>query len=165
MVLAAAASARQARVVLQSNTTDEVQIDGRTYNGRGTSTINDLPAGQHSVAVYRVTSKGIFGIGKKRSQISYEPFTLRDEDVNIAVNQDGRVRISQDGYYGKNKDNRRKNDDFNNGQYGKSEGKGRGHKYGHYKNKNGKYAVKNHKHHDDNDDDEDDRNDRRRDND
>jgi hypothetical protein len=169
MVLAASASARQARVIISSNNNYELEIDGRTYKSVSTTTINDLPAGRHTVGVYQVISRGILGIGKKRRQVSFEEFSLRNDDVYIAVNQDGRVRITDDSYYGNN--NKGNRDGYgNNGQYGKSEGKGRGHKYGHYKNKNGKYSRGNNKqHHDDNDDDDDDgyynKNDRRRDND
>jgi hypothetical protein len=170
VVFAASASAQSSRVILNSNTNYEVQVDGRTYNNRGTSTINDLYAGSHSVAVYQVVSKGIFGIGKKRNQVSFEQFNLRNNDVYIAVNPNGQVRISEEGNYG-NKNYPNRNDGYNSGKYGNSEGKGRGHKYGHYKNKNGKYSNNSHKHHDhDNDDDDDDdgyynKNDRRRDND
>jgi hypothetical protein len=155
MVLAVSASARQASVIINSNNNYEVQIDGRTYNGGGTSTIDNLPAGRHTVAVYQVVSRGIFGIGKKRNLLSSDQFTLRNDDVYIAVNQNGQVRINDNGYYGNNNKNNR-NGNGNYGQYGNSEGKGRGHKYGHYKNKNGKYSNNSHKHHDhDNDDDDD----------
>jgi hypothetical protein len=163
IVLVVSASARQARVILNSNTIHEVQVDGRNYNGVGTSTITDLSAGTHTVSVYQVISRGIFGIGKKRRQLSFEQFTLRNNDVNIAVNQNGQVRIFQDGY-NENKKHGNRNGGYNNdsdGNYGNSEGKGRGHKYGHYKNKKNKHNNRNHKHDDDDDDHDDNMNDRR----
>lgn len=164
VVFAASASAQRARVILNSNTNYEVQVDGRNYNNRGTSTIDDLNSGRHSVAVYQVISRGIFGIGKKRNLLSSEQFNLRNNDVYIAVNQNGQVRISENGYDGYSK-SRRGNDDYSHGRYGNSEGKGRGHKYGHYKNKNDKYYKGNSRHREDDDDDDDYRNDRRGDND
>jgi hypothetical protein len=159
MVLVASASAQQSRVILNSNTNYEVQIDGRAYNSAGTSTITDLSVGAHTIAVYQVVSNGIFGIGKKKNLLSSEQFNLGNNDVNIDVSQNGQVRISQNGYNGNNNTNRNRNGSYNedrnddNSRYGKSEGKGRGHKYGHYKNKKGKNNHGNQKHDYDHDDD------------
>ena len=160
MVFVVSASALQSRVILHSNTNYEVQIDGRAYNGVGTSTITDLPAGAHTVAVYQVVSNGIFGIGKKRNLLSSEQFNLGNNDVTIDVNQNGQVRISQIGYNGNKNNDRTRNGEYNgradrdNDDYGKSEGKGKGNKYGHYKNKNNN---KNKVHHRDRGDDSDDK--------
>ena len=153
LVMATSASAQ--RVILQSNTNYEVQIDGRTYDGTGQSTITDLPVGNHTVAVYQVVSKGIFGIGKKKSLISSEQFSLSSNDVYIDISQNGQVRISRNDYNSSKKRNR--NNDYDNGnstngRYGKSEGKGKGHKYGHYKNKNGNNNPGSQKHEQDDDD-------------
>jgi hypothetical protein len=159
MIVVGSASAQQSRVILHSNTNYEVQIDGHAYNRVGTSTINDLSAGSHTVSVYQVISKGIFGIGKKRNQLSFERFNLYNNDVNIAVDQNGQIRIYENNYNGKS--NRHRDDDYSNGKYGKSEGKGNGHKYGHYKNKHNKGNQK-HEHDDDYDNDHDEsRNDHR----
>jgi hypothetical protein len=184
MILVASASAQQSRVILNSNNNFEVQIDGRAYNSAGTSTITDLSVGAHTVAVYQVVSNGIFGIGKKRNLLSSEQFNLNNNDVTIDVSQNGQVRISQNGYNGNNNTNRNRNGGYNtnrrddndnnstdrnrnggydsrnddNGNYGKSEGKGKGHKYGHYKNKKGKNNNGNQRRDDDHVDD------RRRDN-
>lgn len=160
--LVASASAQQSRVILRSNTNYEVQVDSRTYDNTGTTTITDLTAGRHSVAVYQVVSKGIFGIGKKRNQLSFEQFDLRNNDVLIDVSQNGQVRISENGNYGSNNKRNRNDGNYgsdrdygnNGGKYGNSEGKGRGHKYGHYKNKNNKNGKGNNKHGDDDDDDD-----------
>ncbi|MES2648830.1 MAG: hypothetical protein V4717_18280 [Bacteroidota bacterium] len=141
-------SASAQRVILQSNTNYEVQIDGRSYDATGQSTITDLPFGNHTVAVYQVVSRGIFGIGKKKSLVTSEQFNLGNNDVYINVSQNGQVRISQNGDNSNKKRDRNRdydNSDNTNGRYGKSEGKGKGHKYGHYKNKNGKKNNGNHK--------------------
>jgi hypothetical protein len=142
-VSSASAAVVQARVILNSNTNYEVQIDNRTYNSTGTSTITDLSQGTHTVAVYQVVSNGILGIGKKRNLVSSEQFTLNNNDVTIDINQNGQARIYQSGYNDSSNTRRNRNGgyndgDSNNGEYGKSEGKGKGHKYGHYKNKKGK---------------------------
>lgn len=144
MVFVASASTQQSRVILNSNTNYEVQIDGRAYNSTGTSTITDLSLGAHTVSVYQVVSNGILGIGKKRNLLSSEQFNLGNNDVNIDVSQNGQVRISQNGYNRNDNTNRNRDGGYNrsndrdNDRYGKSEGKGKGHKYGHYKNKKGK---------------------------
>lgn len=155
-VTSASASAVQARVILNSNTNYEVQIDGRAYN-TGTTTISDLSQGTHTVAVYQVVSNGIFGIGKKRNLVSSEQFSLGSNDVTIDVNQNGQARIYQSGYDDNNNNPRKGEGTYNNtgsknGAYGKSEGKGKGHKYGHYKNKKGKSNNKKQQQYDDHDD-------------
>ncbi len=155
-VTSASAAAVQARVILNSNTNYEVQIDGRAYNNTGTSTITDLSQGTHTVAVYEVLSNGIFGIGKKRNLVSSEQFTLGTNDVTIDVNQNGQARIYQSGYNDNNNTRRDRDGSYNDansnkGKYGKSEGKGKGHKYGHYKNKKGNKNKKQ-KQYDDDDD-------------
>src|SRR6187549_2488033 len=113
MVFVASASPRQSRVILNSNTNYEVQIDGRAYNSTGSSTITDLAVGAHTVAVYQVVSNGIFGIGKKRNMVSSEQFNLGNNDVNIDVNQNGQVHIYQDKYNGSNNTNRKRNAGYN----------------------------------------------------
>lgn len=155
-VTSASASAVPARVILNSNTNYEVQIDGRAYNNTGTTTISDLSQGTHTVAVYQVVSNGVFGIGKKRNLVSSEQFTLGANDVTIDVNQNGQARIYQSGYNDNNNNRRNRDGSYdnagsNNGGYGKSEGKGKGHKYGHYKNKKGNKNKKQ-KQYDDDDD-------------
>jgi hypothetical protein len=157
-VASASAAVQQARVILNANTNYEVQIDGRTYNSNGTSTITDLATGNHTVAVYQVVSNGVFGIGKKRNLISSEQFNLGNNDVTIDVNQNGQARISQNGYNGNNNNDRDRNGGYNGqhsdkGEYGRSEGKGKGNKYGHYKDKKGKNKKQKSNHDDDDDDD------------
>lgn len=141
MLLLTSATAQQSRVTLNANTNYEVQIDGRNYNNTGTSTITNLATGSHAVSVYEVVSNGILGIGKKRNLISTQQFNLGTGDVTIDVNQNGQLRISQNGYNGNNNNDRdrdgryNRNNDDDKDRYGKSEEKGNGNKYGHYKNK------------------------------
>lgn len=162
------------RVILNSQNNFEISIDGRNYNGNTNTTITDLSQGTHNLQVYQVVSNGILGIGKKRNLISSQQFTLRNNDVSIKVDQNGRTRISENGRYSNNNNqypnnqgnksdhpNKRNNnssqrdredddhdrsydhDENNNGgKYGNNEGKGKGHKYGHYKNKNNKQYKK-----------------------
>jgi type 1 fimbria pilin len=167
VILASAALAATPQVVLTAPSDYDVSIDGRMYNPNPSTVINNLAAGTHTVEVYRVTSNGIFGLGKKRELLRRQQFNLRNSDVNINVDQSGRLRISNSGYNDndnkrddRNNDgrygNRDRNDDDrdddrydnrdNKDRYGKSEGKGRGHKYGHYKKdkKNKKHKNKKH---------------------
>ncbi len=119
-------------VILKNNSSYEVNIDGRTYNGNNTYNISDLGSGNHVVSVYRITSNGgIFG-RKTRTLIDSEQFYTDQNQVSISVNQSGQIYVNRGNNTGGN------NGDWNNGsgkRYGKSEGKGKGNKYGHYKNK------------------------------
>lgn len=166
LVLLFSASA-QSRVILTSQNNYEVNIDGRNYTNSNV-TISDLSQGTHSLQVYQVVSNGILGIGKKRNLITSQQFTLRNYDLKINIDQNGRARINENGRNGNtgtrypnnnnypntnnypnnrndypdrtdrdDHDNDHDNDKWekNEKKYGKSEGKGRGNKYGHYKNK------------------------------
>jgi DMSO/TMAO reductase YedYZ molybdopterin-dependent catalytic subunit len=120
-------------VTLANNSNYEVQIDGRVYNANNTYTINNLAAGNHLVSVYQVSSGGIFS-KRNKSLISSKQFTSGNGSVNITVNQSGQISINRNrGGSGNNDGTWNDNGDK---KYGKSEGKGRGNKYGHYKNKN-----------------------------
>lgn len=135
LMLTISATARTPQVILNSKTNYEISIDSRTYSqGVGTTNINDLYPGVHTINVYTIVSRGIFGMGKKTILISTQQFTLRNNDINIVVDQAGQIRITDDNY--------------NDRRYGNSEGKGKGHKYGHYKNK--KEKKDKHSHKDDN---------------
>ncbi|MEO6406211.1 MAG: hypothetical protein ABIY51_07040 [Ferruginibacter sp.] len=164
-----AISASASQVILNSRTGYEINIDGRVYNnGVGQTAITDLYQGAHTVNVYQVVSNGVFGIGKKRNLISTQQFNLGASDVYIDVDQNGQVRINQNGY-GNNNQNRNGgyNNNNNNGGYdnrGNSPGNSawghqQGKKKGHYKNKKNKHDRE-----DDGDDDRYERNDNRREN-
>ena len=166
VILASSALAATPQVVLSAPDNYDISIDGRMYSPNPTTVINNLAAGTHTVEVYRVTSNGIFGLGKKREFLSRRQFNLRNSDVTINVDQSGRLRVSDNGYNNNDRNNdgrygnrdRNDNDRYDNrdekGRYGKSEGKGRGHKYGHYKkHKKDKYH-KNKKNNDDRRDDD-----------
>ncbi|MEO7444577.1 MAG: hypothetical protein ABIT96_11460 [Ferruginibacter sp.] len=149
------ASAAQPQVTITTYGNYEVAIDGRNFSGQNTYIVNDLALGTHNVSIYQVVSNGILGIGKKRNQVSNQQFRLQNSDVTINVDQNGRARISQygnNGGYNNTNDGRydrrdhdgdhrdgdyNKNNKNEKGRYGRSEGKGNGHKYGHYKNKKG----------------------------
>lgn len=95
LVLGVSAAAREPQVILNSDNNYEVKIDGRTYSGNNT-TIPNLGQGYHSVEVYQL-SKGVFGIGKKRTQTSASGFELSNNDVYINVDQNGQLRINESG--------------------------------------------------------------------
>lgn len=93
-------SASAQRVIISSAGNYEIGIDGRNYNGNTNAIITDLPQGTHTLQVYQVVSNGILGIGRKRNLISSQQFSLRNYDVNISVDQNGRARINENGGYG-----------------------------------------------------------------
>ncbi len=134
-------SASAAIVTLTNSSSYEVSIDSRVYTGNNSYTITDLAQGNHVISVYQVTSNGVFGIGKKTNLISSREFTLTNSDVRINVNQNGQLNVSQKNNNQNGSGNNDGTWDNNDKKYGKSEGKGNGHKYGHYKNRK---AKKNH---------------------
>ncbi len=145
IIFAAAAFAGQ--VTLNNNSGYEVTIDGAAYGANRQYAINDLQDGSHMVAVYKVTSSGLFS--KNKTLISSKQFTLGNNTVVLTVNQSGQIQINKNGSNtgsGTNNGGRshkkhnqhvddNDNHDNHGGKYGNSEGKGKGHKYGHYKNK------------------------------
>ncbi len=141
-------------VTVTNSSNFEIEINNRTYSSSDRYTIPNLPQGNYTVSVYEVTGNGIFGIGKQRNLISSRQFALRNSDVQVNVNRNGSVQVSQSGYNNNNSrannDRRYENNSYENDRkYGKSEGKGNGNKYGHYKNKD----IKNKKSCDDRNDD------------
>lgn len=143
------ASAQNNEVILTNNSNYEVNIDSRVYNANNTYNINDLNTGNHLVSVYRVSSGGIF-TRKTRNLIASKQFSSGNGTVRISVNQSGQISInrSQNGS-GNNDGTWNDNGDK---KYGKSEGKGNGHKYGHYKDKKNKSQKSDRKDREDDDD-------------
>ena len=147
-------------VILRLNNNYEVNIDGRFYSSN--ATVPSLSYGQHTVKLYEV-QPGILGIGKKRTLVSTSGFELRNNDIIIEVDQYGKLRINEVGNYNSQNQNGDRNNNTVNGGYdnqrntqkqngrgyGPYNNPGRGHKYGHYKNKKG---GKNHGRNDENDD-------------
>lgn len=112
--LTLSATGRQPQVTINTSNNYEVRIDGNTYNGN--NTIPNLNQGTHAVQVYQVR-KGLFG--KNRTLVSSSSFQLYNNDVNIFVDSNGQLRISESGNYNNNntgKRNRGRTDnDWNNG--------------------------------------------------
>ncbi|MEO5947340.1 MAG: hypothetical protein ABIP79_11035 [Chitinophagaceae bacterium] len=151
--LAASVSVSAQKVSLRVDNNYEVKIDGRNYGNN--AVIPSLSDGSHEVQLYKVEKAFLI---KKRTLVTTDRFEMRNNDVNIDVDQYGKLRINGSGDF-----NRRNRDDNeyneNNGKgYGKDNNPGRGNKYGHYKNKKSKKSK------DYNDDRNDDRHDERYDN-
>ncbi len=136
IAFAAIAADRQPVVTINANDNYDIRIDGRFYTNSGNIALSQ---GHHEVEVYKV--KKTF-LGKRRILVSKNSFNLRNNDVQIYVDQNGESRIResrnsndrQDKGFGNDKKYKDKELKSNNGD------RGRGHKYGHYKNKKqGKY--------------------------
>lgn len=101
------------------NTTLHIVIDGRHYNGVGSSlALNDLSAGYHQVKVYQVR-RGWF----KNDRVIYSSrvFLRPNYQVNVLINHSGEISIAEQqlGRYGRDNDrNYGRNDDHD--HYGKS---------------------------------------------
>ena len=163
--LAATVSVSAQRVSLRVDNNYEVKIDGRNYGNN--AVIPGLSDGNHEVQLYRLDRALL---GKRRTLVSTDRFEMRNNDVNIDVDQYGKLRINNSGDFnrrnrddrnrdGRNVDNRDRDDNEYNGNngrgYGRDNNPGRGNKYGHYKNKKSKKSK------DRNDDRNDDRKDHR----
>lgn len=142
VVLAGSAEAATPQVVLTAPANYDISINGRMYSPNPTTVVNNLAAGTHTVELYRVTSGGIFGLGKKRELLSRQQFNLRNNDVNINVDQYGRLRVSSNGY--NSNGNYGQNGQVNNDRYGSRNDSNNRHD-DRYENRNGN----NHDRHDD----------------
>jgi len=89
-------SASAQTVTIRSNNNYDIRIDGRYYNGNSAS-IPYLNPGYHDVQVYQVTSRGILGLGKRRTLVSSSRFYLGNNDVVINIDAYGQTRINQSG--------------------------------------------------------------------
>ncbi|MDZ4807748.1 MAG: hypothetical protein SGI96_05700 [Bacteroidota bacterium] len=157
--LAATVSVSAQKVSLRVDNNYEVKIDGRNYGNN--AVIPGLSDGRHQVQLYSV-EKSFLGLGKRRTLVSTDRFDLRNNDVNINVDQYGKLSIRQAGDFNRrNGDNRTRDDNEYNGNkdngYGRDNNPGRGNKYGHYKNKKSKKSKdrnddsNDHRNHDRND--------------
>jgi hypothetical protein len=145
----------------------DVYIDDRHYGDN--ATITTLADGHHSVDVYK-RAGGFLGIGKKRTLVNSGSFRLRNNDILIETDANGKLRINELGNTNTrtrgDRDDRTMSDRDDNyakskkGRgYGPYDNPGKGHKYGLYKNKKNKKEKD--KQHDDRYDDDDERRDRR----
>lgn len=102
---------QQPMVTVNSSNDYEIKIDRTTYNGN--NTIPNLSQGTHSVQVYQV-KKAL--LGKRRTLVSSSSFELRNNDVNISVDNSGQLRINESGDFNntRRRDRDRENNDGNN---------------------------------------------------
>jgi len=89
------AADRKPSVTIQSNKKYEIVVDGKSYFSTNSSTmsLSNLRSGNHTVTVY-TTNQG-FGFRKIKKVVSSTSFTLRNNDVNIAVDQAGRIKVTE----------------------------------------------------------------------
>lgn len=164
--LTLSATGRQPMVTVNSSNDYEIKIDRTTYNGN--NTIPNLNQGTHSVQVYQV-KKGL--LGKRRTLVSSSSFELRNNDVNISVDNGGQLRINESGDFNNtrrrdrsressDRDNRNRDRDINDDRdhdddddYRYKKTKKTKHNKGHNNSHNGNGKKKGHyKNHGDNDD-------------
>lgn len=162
-------SATAQRVLLHLPSNYEVTIDDRYYVNN--ETVNSISYGQHTVKLYQLRP-GILGIGKRRVLVNTSFFEMRNNDVNIDVDQYGQLRIYESGNYNDRSGNNNNNNNYPNGEYGNGRNNsrgncnngngygpynnpGRGHKYGLYKKHNNKHDKHERDDRDDDNDDDD----------
>ena len=103
--VAAFAADRRPSVTIQSNRKYEIVIDGKSYlsSNRNIMDITNLRDGYHTVTVFEA-NKGFFNKRMKRP-VSSASFTLRNNDINIIIDQMGRA-IVKESRFGRVKDDR-----------------------------------------------------------
>ena len=131
------AAGREPSVTLTTSNNHEVWIDGKNYfsqNSGNTVNIPNMQTGRHTIEVYQVTNK-IFR--KDRTLVTRSTFDLRDRDLIINVDNNGRLDIQESGNSVNQQNDRTvtnsdgtRNIDGNNSD---RRSRGRGHKYGHNK--------------------------------
>ncbi len=108
--VAAFAADRKPSVTVQSSKKYEIVIDGKSYqsSNAGIMNINNLRDGRHTITVYEA-NRGFFNKRLKRV-LSSASFTLRNNDINIFIDQSGRA-IVKESRFGKMKGDRGWDDD------------------------------------------------------
>lgn len=94
LTMATFAADRKPSVTVQTSKKYEIVIDGRSYfsNNAATISLADLRSGNHTVIVYDA-GRGFFQ--KNKRVISSSTFILRGNDINICVDQFGRVQMNE----------------------------------------------------------------------
>ena len=117
-----AADSRPPSVVIKSNRNYEVVVDGRTYRNDNTIRLDRMRPGMHTIKVYE-RGRGIFG---RMRLVSAKNFFVRNNDLRITVSYNGFVDIDERGYNGRDRDDRRYDNDRdwdrNDRDYGKPRG-------------------------------------------
>jgi hypothetical protein len=119
------AADRRPSVTIQANRNYELVIDGKSYissNG-GMMSIGNLRDGYHTVTVYSM-NQGFFRKMIKR-QLSSSSFMLRGNDINILVDQFGRIQVKEDLRFRNNRNGRGWDDK----DYGRDNNSGRDNNY------------------------------------
>jgi len=94
------AANRKPTVALQANKNYEVVIDGKSYftTDRFGNDVLHLKDGYHKVVVYKQT-QGFFNMRNKKV-VSSSSFLLRGNDIDITLNQFGKIKIDEDARFG-----------------------------------------------------------------
>lgn len=80
-------------VTVQASKNFEIVIDGKSYFGAnaGMFNIGSLRGGYHSVTIYD-SGRGFF---RRKRMVSSTSFMLRDNDINLCIDQFGRVQVNE----------------------------------------------------------------------
>jgi len=122
LTLTTMAADRPPSVVIKSHRNFEVVIDGRVYRNDNTIRLDRMQRGMHSIKVYE-RGRGLFG---RMRLVSAKNFLVRNNDLRITVSYNGFVDIDERGYNGRDRDDRRYDNDRdwdrNDRDYGKPRG-------------------------------------------
>ena len=105
LTVALFATDRKPSVTIFSTKKYEIVVDGKSYFSSNASSMSiaNLRNGNHTVTVY-TTNQG-FGFRKIKRVVSSTNFMLRNNDVQIVVDQAGRIKVSE-SRFGKDRDDR-----------------------------------------------------------
>ena len=113
------AADRRPSVTVQTNKNYEIQIDGKSYFTRNGSVtdISFLRDGKHTITVLKIY-QGFFS-QKMKKVVSSTTFLMRGNDIDIKVDQFGRVQVNEDTRFG----NGRYDNDWDKKGYGDNDHK------------------------------------------
>lgn len=106
LTVAVFAADRRPTVSVQVSKNYEIQIDGKSYFTRDgmIKDISNLKNGKHTITVLKI-NQGFFKQRMKKV-VSSTTFLVRGNDIDIKVDQFGRILVKEDTRFGNGRDNR-----------------------------------------------------------
>lgn len=109
-------------ITSKSNSALIVKIDGKQYNlNRNSTTLENLKPGSHTVQIYKMDRRGLFGIQRSKVLYNSTMFVGASQLVDIDISRFDQVNISKSdidrgGRYGNNDRNDRNDRDDHDGR-------------------------------------------------
>ena len=98
--LSVMAADHQPSVTVKSSNKYQIVIDGKSYKGNSYIDLSGLFPGYHSIKVFNVSKRSMFG--RRAKLISSSDFTVKRNDVVITVDRFGQIDVNEINF-GRNK--------------------------------------------------------------